>query len=216
MNSSFINYDPCYYNRYLENYNNNIITRVPEFEGKSYRKSDNWFSHIPLEKFKNIPIKYLEIGAFYGANLLSVSETYGKHEFSELYCIDPWDDYDEYPEYKKEQSKIYQTFLKNINNSPSKNKIKIHRGFSNNILINFPNDFFDIIYIDGNHEPEYVLEDAVLSFRKLKKNGYMIFDDYGWGGPDLTKKGIDAFISGYHKRIKLLGEKNTQFFVQKI
>jgi len=26
----------------------------------------------------------------------------------------------------------------------------------------------------------------------------MIFDDYGWGGPDLTQKGIDAFLSGYH------------------
>jgi hypothetical protein len=36
----------------------------------------------------------------------------------------------------------------------------------------------DIIYIDGNHGPEYVLEDADLSFRKLK-NGIMIFDDYG-------------------------------------
>ena len=33
----------------------------------------------------------------------------------------------------------------------------------------FKDEFFDIIYIDGNHEPEYVLEDAVLSFRKLKK-----------------------------------------------
>ena len=29
----------------------------------------------------------------------------------------------------------------------------------------------------------------------------MIFDDYGWGGPDLTQKGIDGFLSGYHKRI---------------
>jgi predicted O-methyltransferase YrrM len=77
-------------------------------------------------------------------------------------------------------------------------------------------NFFDIIYIDGNHEPEYVLEDAVLSFRKLKVGGILIFDDYGWGGPDLTKKGIDGFLSGYHKRITFLGEKITQVFVRKI
>ena len=76
-------------------------------------------------------------------------------------------------------------------------------------------NFFDIIYIDGNHEPEYVLEDAVLSFRKLKNNGIMIFDDYGWGGPDLTQKGIDGFLSGYHKRITKLGEKQSQIFIRK-
>ena len=44
----------------------------------------------------------------------------------------------------------------------------------------------------------------------------MIFDDYGWGGQDLTKKGIDGFLSGYHKRINILGGKGSQVFVKKI
>ena len=43
----------------------------------------------------------------------------------------------------------------------------------------------------------------------------MIFDDYGWGGPDLTQRGIDGFLSGYHKRINILGHRNTQVFIQK-
>jgi len=183
------------------------------FEGQKYRTSENWFNFIEVT---NIPIRYLEIGTFYGANLLSVCDTYGKHEDSELYCIDPWIDYDEYPEYKFQQETIFETFKRNVNNSIHKNKIKIHRGFSNNVVPIFSDDFFDIIYIDGNHEPEYVLEDAVLSFRKLKKGGYMIFDDYGWGGPDLTQRGIDAFISGYHKKIEVLGEINTQMFIKKL
>jgi predicted O-methyltransferase YrrM len=92
----------------------------------------------------------------------------------------------------------------------------VNRGYSNSEILNFPDEYFDIIYIDGNHEPEYVLEDAVLSFRKLKQDGIMIFDDYGWGGPDLTQRGIDAFLSGFHKRIVYLGAENTQVFVQKI
>lgn len=183
------------------------------FEGQKYRTSDNWYGFIPLT---DEPIRYLEIGTFYGANLLSVGDTYGKHESSELSCIDPWLDYDEYSEYKNEQDKIYKTFLRNIDNSNHKNKIKIYRSFSHKMIPTFSDEYFDIIYIDGNHEPEYVLEDAVLSFRKLKKFGYIIFDDYGWGGPDLTQKGIDAFISGYHKKIKVLGERNTQMFIQKI
>jgi hypothetical protein len=59
-----------------------------------------------------------------------------------------------------------------------------------------------------------VLEDAVLAFRKLK-NGILIFDDYGWGGLYLTQKSIDAFISGYYKRINILGQEDIQFYLCK-
>ena len=133
-----------------------------------------------------------------------------------MYCIDPWEDYDDYNEYKNQQPKIYNSFINNVENSGVKDKIIINRGYSYLEIPKFPDEFFDIIYIDGNHEPDYVLEDAVLSFRKLKKNGIMIFDDYGWGGPDLTKKGIDGFLSGYHKKINYLGERSTQIFIKKI
>lgn len=114
------------------------------------------------------------------------------------------------------QPSIYDSFIDNLNNSGVKEKIIVNRGYSNVEILKFQDNFFDIIYIDGNHEPEYVLEDAVLSFRKLKINGIMIFDDYGWGGPDLTQKGIDGFLNGYHKKIQILGLKNSQVFIQKI
>ena len=186
------------------------------FSGIQYRLSDNWFNNIDINDYKNKPINYLEIGAFYGANVLSVANTYGLHNDSKLYCIDPWQDYDEYSEYKNQQSSIYNAFINNIENSGAKDKIIIKQGYSNVEILKLEDDFFDIIYVDGNHEPEYVLEDAVLSFRKLKNNGIMIFDDYGWGGPDLTQKGIDGFLNGYHKRIKYLGETITQVFIQKL
>jgi predicted O-methyltransferase YrrM len=185
------------------------------FDGVQYRLADNWYNHINLNEFKNRPIKYLEIGTFYGANILSVANSYGLHSDSILYCIDPWEDYADYPEYKDMQCTIYDKCMKNIENSGVKDKIIINRGYSNNEIPKFQDEFFDIIYIDGNHEPEYVLEDAVLSFRKLKKGGIMIFDDYGWGGPDLTQRGIDGFLSGYHKKITVLGEQATQVFIKK-
>lgn len=193
----------------------NYIKMLKNFNGVQYRLADNWFNKINVNDYKDKPITYLEIGAHYGANILSVANSYGLHNESKLYCIDPWEDYDEYPEYKNKQTTIYNTFMTNIENSGMKNKIIINRGYSNNEIPKFEDDFFDIIYIDGNHEPEYVLEDAVLSFRKLKKGGIMIFDDYGWGGPDLTKKGIDGFLFGYHKRITYIGERQTQVFVRK-
>jgi predicted O-methyltransferase YrrM len=186
------------------------------FVGIQYRLANNWFGNVDINNYKDKPINYLEIGTFYGANILSVAKTYGLHSDSKLYCIDPWEDYDEYHEYKNQQSTIYNSFINNIENSGCKDKIIINRGYSNFEIPKFKDNFFDIIYIDGNHEPEYVLEDAVLSFRKLKKNGIMIFDDYGWGGPDLTQRGIDAFLLGYHKRIKYLGENASQVFITKL
>ena len=189
---------------------------LKNFKGTQYRLANNWFNHVNINDYKDKPINYLEIGTFYGANILSVAYTYGLHNDSKLYCIDPWEDYAEYPEYKNEQALIYNTFIENIEKSGVKDKLIINRGYSNNKIPTFEDNFFDIIYIDGNHEPEYVLEDAVLSFRKLKVNGIMIFDDYGWGGPDLTQRGIDGFLNGFHKRIKFLGELGSQVFIKKI
>ena len=189
---------------------------MPSFDGIQYRLATNWHSFIPLEKYQSTPIRYLEIGAFYGANLISVAQSYGSHPDSQMYAIDPWIDYEDYPEYKGQQTTIYDTFLRNIDQSGHSDKIVIKRGYSNEQLLLLEDDSFDVIYIDGNHEPEYVLEDAVLSFRKLKIGGIMIFDDYGWGGPDLTQRGIDAFLSGYHKRIRRIGMKESQVFIRKM
>jgi len=189
---------------------------LTNFNGVHWRLANNWFLHVDLNEFKDRPIKYLEIGAFYGANLLSVANTYGAHKDTKLYCVDPWLDYNEYPEYKGQQPHIYDSFLGNIERSGQKEKIVIRRGYSNTEVPKFDDDFFDMIYIDGNHEPEYVLEDAVLCFRKLKVGGIMIFDDYGWGGPDLTQRGIDGFLSGFRDRIKNLGLRDSQMFIQKL
>jgi predicted O-methyltransferase YrrM len=183
------------------------------FRGTSYRLADNWFQFVTQT---DQPIRYLEIGAFYGANLLSVASTYAKHDDSTLVAIDPWTDYSDYPEYKGQQEMIYDTFQSNISNSDHKHKITVKRGYSNELTPTLEDNSFDIIYIDGNHEPEYVLEDGVLAFRKLKVGGYLIFDDYGWGGPNLTQRGIDAFVSGYYKRIKVLGMLDSQVFIQKL
>ena len=186
------------------------------FQGRIFHLSTLWNGTIPVSDYSTKPINYLEIGTNAGSNLLSVAESYGLHIDTKLFCIDPWEDYDEYPEYRGEQSTIYSDFLQNIKNSAYEDKIIVKRGYSNIEVPKFEDDFFDIIYIDGNHEPEFVLEDAVLSFRKLKKGGLLIFDDYGWGGPDMTKRGIDGFMSGYHKKIVFLGLHETQVIIRKL
>ena len=80
------------------------------FKGIKYRLAHEWFSLLDVNEFSKRPINYLEIGAFYGANLLSVANTYTSHTDSKLYCIDPWEDYNEYPEYKM----ISQIFIRHF------------------------------------------------------------------------------------------------------
>lgn len=185
----------------------------PNFKGVAYRLANNWFPYVTPDP--NKPIRYAEVGAFYGANMVSVAETYGLHPESTLIAIDPWTDYVDYPEYKGEQMTIYNAFTRNMEDCGLKERVSVMRGYSHEVLPTLEDNSFDIIYIDGNHEPEYVLEDAVLAFRKLKVGGRLIFDDYGWGGPDLTKRGIDGFLNGYRKRIIVLGQRESQVFVQK-
>ena len=71
-----------------------------KFSGIQYRLADNWFSLVNVNDFNNKPIKYLEIGTFYGANIISVAKSYGLHNDSKLYCIDPWDNQSRLFEYR--------------------------------------------------------------------------------------------------------------------
>jgi len=188
-------------------------------EGGQFLTADFWSGVIPSDTTK--PLRYLEIGTHSGVNLISVEKLYGKHPDSKLFCIDPWEDYPEYSEYKGEMDTIYERFKRHIKTFGIEDKVVVKRGFSNDQIPTLENDSFDIIYIDGNHNPEFVLEDAVLSFRKLKNHGYMIFDDYGFDGKSGTSKGIDAFLKGYGKHLRVLTTKWTtwglgQVFVQKI
>jgi hypothetical protein len=93
--------------------------------------------------------------------------------------VDPWLDYEGYTEYQGKQTSNYTHFIRNISLLPPEelNKIYIHRGYSSSIIPTFLDDSFDIIYIDGNHDSPYVLEDAILSLKKVKNGGYLIFDD---------------------------------------
>lgn len=187
------------------------------FKGKHYNLPNKWFFLLNPEDYENKEIKYLEIGVFYGANIIYFAHTYGKHPETKLYCIDPFEDYDEYDEYKNNQSEHYKTFIENVNNNNLNNKIILKRGYSNIEIPKFDDNYFDIIYIDGNHEPEYVLEDAVLSFRKLRIGGIMIFDDYFFNRDfNHTKKGIDGFLNSYSNRIYFIGCNGDQVFIKKI
>ena len=183
-----------------------------EFKGVKYVLCDNWIPYIQLPN-DNTPITYCEIGVFYGANLLRFAELYGKHPQSKLIGIDPWIEYNEYSEYKNEISNIYKTFCENLEGSPHKDKITIYRDFSEKILPTLENNYFDIIYIDGNHETEYVVKDAEMAYKLLKVGGYIIFDDINW---HTVREGYFIFMKKYiDGKVKFVGESLSQAIITK-
>lgn len=56
--------------------------------------------------------------------------------------------------------------------------IFIHKGFSYNIVSSFEDNYFDMIYIDGDHSYDGVKIDLQISYNKVKKGGYIFGHDY--------------------------------------
>ena len=188
----------------------------PNFIGRFYYNNagETWAPSIPKPEG---PIKYLEIGCADGGNAIIISNSYCSHPESKVYCVDPWVDYPDYPEYKGLQEHAWNTFNTNIQNTGNSSKFSIHRGFSDTIVPTFEDNFFDIIFVDGNHETEYVYRDGVMSFQKVKSGGYIVFDDYhaNWRQ---TIAGIDRFLSDYSSLIRVVAHptRQHQVIIQKL
>lgn len=188
----------------------------------------DWFSNnIPiwkrlLKKFKGKSnLLFLEIGCFEGQATLWLVQNILTNPTSKIEVIDTFEGS---MEHSKEQTKdLLSTFKNNlspfISNHPDQSKIIIRKGFSQEIIRTLGSKpKFDFIYIDASHVAKDVLEDALLCWRLLKKDGIIIFDDYGWRNyhnpllrPDLA---IDAFLLIFQGQYKLL-HKGYQVAIQK-
>ncbi|MGI9407860.1 MAG: class I SAM-dependent methyltransferase [Hyphomicrobiaceae bacterium] len=65
-----------------------------------------------------------------------------------------------------------------------------HEGHSVDQLSGFSDEFFDWIYIDGDHSYESVLADARTSAPKIKPGGYIVFNDFAHIDPSLGRYGV--------------------------
>ena len=79
---------------------------------------------------------------------------------------------------------------------------------------------FDIIYIDGSHHANDVLQDCLESWKILKKDGIMIIDDYFWTGYENHLfnpiNGINNFLRSFEKYFNVLRVSKNQVFIKKI
>lgn len=189
-----------------------VKSQLPNgYKGNVFRLSYSWQTIIPVT---NEPIKIMEIGTYHGANLCSYMKTYAQHNETQIHSVDPYIDYNGYGEYKSKQPSNYSIFLNNISKLDpiDLNKIYIHRGLSEDVVPLFPNESFDIIYIDGNHDRKYVLEDAVLCFKKLKLGGWMVFDDMQCKE---VSDAVQMFLTIYSPFFEIFKIENAQLFIKR-
>jgi predicted O-methyltransferase YrrM len=201
---------------------------------KNYEFTNNWFDFHAKPTWDQLlpqinPNKFLEIGSYEGASTCYLIEKAG-HRDIEIHCIDTWTGGVEHSEIN--MSLVEERFINNTqvakSNVPGTVELFAHKGLSDIVLAQLlasgKQNYFDFIYVDGSHQAPDVLCDALLSFRLLKNNGYMVFDDYLWQEPlsygtdpiRCPKPAIDAFTNIYCRKIRILSAPLYQLYIQKI
>lgn len=174
---------------------------------RNYEFSNDWFSHhtpvwkAALEPYRGQPgLRYLEVGLWEGRSLLWMLDNVLTHPSSRATGID---------------IVLYDALEANLARSGAQERVTLIEGSSQRELRKLEANSQDVIYIDGSHTADDVLEDLVLAWPLLRAGGLLILDDYGWDGaedasgrrlPDelLPRIAIDAFISAYRSGVEVL------------
>jgi cephalosporin hydroxylase len=135
-----------------------------------------------------------EIGIFMG---VFASSVVNKVKPKMYHMIDPWKyrknwakyDYKGKPLLSQEDVEvIYQDICRKFDRP----NVKIHRDYSYNVVNEFEDEYFDFLYIDGNHNYHAVLQDLTLYYPKIKVGGVIAGDDWKIKG-DRVKRAVIEF-----------------------
>ena len=144
-----------------------------------------------LPKNLNKKFNYLEIGTYEGLSLLYVLHKYKKIKATGIDIINILN--------KKVKS------FKNLRMLKSDSIIALRK-------LNQKNQRFDYIYVDGFHHGEHTIVDAIESFKLLKYEGIIIFDDFMAADHELKyqcRTGLYYFLNFFKKEIKILYFQNV-------
>ena len=134
-------------------------------------------------------------------------------ELKKIYLLDAWKDFDQKSEslsqFQKVQNKMYLGVVDRM--KKYNDRVEIIRGDTREVFKKFSDGFFDFIYIDSNHEYEFVKLDLNNWYPKLKVGGVFSGHDYLDGFfPELgnnanfgVKKAVDEFCKHINKDVLL-------------
>jgi len=91
-----------------------------------------------------------------------------------LYLVDPWSD--EFYSRKYKGNERYRICKKNLRKYG--NRVNFIRDVSTSAVNLFPDHFFSFVYIDAQHQYEYIVEDLRIWWPKCKYGGIFAGHDY--------------------------------------
>ena len=177
------------------------IINEKNFSNKWFLNNFYIFNYF-LPKDKNAKFDYLEIGCFEGLSSLYVLS---KYNAVNAFLIDVWDMPN--PNSKTLSNnfdKVEKAFDENLSDYTF-TKVKDDSVISMRKLLK-EDKSFDFIYIDGSHNGEYILSDAIEAFKILKKDGLIFFDDflqYDKSRDLQSYEGIEKFLTLYSNFLKI-------------
>lgn len=143
-----------------------------------------------------------------------------------LHLIDPWK-YEPSAAYQESwyggQRGVSQAYLDAIHDEVwrrfqheiAAGVVQIHRANSSDAAADFPDGYFDWVYINGNHRYEFVKRDLEEYGAKLKDGGFLTGDDYGeegWWQGGVTRAVNEFIAQGLCERVQI---RNGQFCLRK-
>tara|TARA_B100000035_G_scaffold88157_1_gene74110 strand:- start:2290 stop:2964 length:675 start_codon:yes stop_codon:yes gene_type:complete len=177
------------------------IINEKNFSNKWFLNNFYIFNYF-LPKDKNAKFDYLEIGCFEGLSSLYVLS---KYNAVNAFLIDVWDMPN--PNSKTLSNnfdKVEKAFDENLSDYTF-TKVKDDSVISMRKLLK-EDKSFDFIYIDGSHNGEDILSDAIEAFKILKKDGLIFFDDflqYDKSRDLQSYEGIEKFLTLYSNFLKI-------------
>ena len=177
------------------------------FSNKWFLNNFDIFNHF-LPENKNEKFNYLEIGCFEG---LSSFYVLSQFKFVNAYFLDIWDEPNKNSKSLTDDfNKVEKLFDENLSKF-NFTKIKDDSVISMRKLLRKNMDF-DFIYVDGSHNGEDILSDAIEAFKILKKGGLIFFDDFLQY--ELNRKiqsyvGIEKFLELYSNDLQIVFFQNN-------
>ena len=184
-----------------------------------YKYTQSWFLRSEICKKivsyidGNKKNTMLEIGSYEGLSSVFFADHLLHHNESSLTCVDPFlristNDHKDLLQNRQEENFDY-----NISICKNSNKINVCKITSDDFFTK-NKKIYNFIYIDGCHEPDFILRDMENSFQCLEKNGIMWMDDYKFGNGEV-KKTMDGFLEKYKGQFTLI-HSGYQLAIQKL
>lgn len=190
---------------------------------KEYRltESKNYWGDVYPGNFNKIReyfngkenLSFLEVGTLEGRTTVWLLDNVLTDSGSRIHCVDPF---------------IGENGLYNL--SLHGDKVLLYKELSEDILSKMlatHRNYFDFIYVDGDHFARTLILDLCLTWRLLKKDGLLLIDDYLLrhdhpeynNGPDLTfvppQQVINPFLLFYNEEYELFFI-NSQVCLKKV